>query len=193
MKLLYLHGMRSSPNSAKARLCLERVERLRHGGDRIEWCCPQLPASPKAAMAMVMDLIADWQGHQMAVIGSSLGGFYAHYVAEQKRCGAVLLNPVVSPADLLARHLEAGDSEVIGDSEYCQPAFIDELRALEVPLTMPERYFVILEKGDEVLDWHEASRYYRKCEHKVIEGGDHALTDFADHLDEVFYFIGLGD
>ncbi len=193
MKLLYLHGIKSSPDSAKARMCLARVERLRREGDRIEWCCPQLPPSPREAMALVMDLVADWQGHQMAVIGSSLGGFYAHYLAEHKRCGAVLLNPVVAPADKLASHFDGRDPKTPDDDVYCRPEYVEELRALEVPLTMPERYFVILEKGDEVLDWREAAAYYKKCERKTVAAGDHALSDFADHIDEVFYFIGLGD
>ena len=93
--LLYLHGFRSSPQSAKARQVADRVA-LRHPG--ATWWCPQLPPSPCQAMAMVLDGIAAWPGGRMAVVGSSLGGFYATHVAEARGCKAVLLNPAVDPA-----------------------------------------------------------------------------------------------
>ena len=100
--LLYLHGFRSSPQSMKARLVAEHVRQ--HRPD-IQWWCPQLPPSPREAMDGVMRGIADWPRESMAVIGSSLGGFYATYVAAMTRCRAALLNPAVNPARDLARYI----------------------------------------------------------------------------------------
>lgn len=192
MRLLYLHGFRSSPESFKAQKCLAYVEQLRKKGDRIEWYCPQLPASPKQAMAMVMAHMEHWQGHQMAVIGSSLGGFYASYVAEHKRCGAVLLNPAVDPARSLSRVM-ADEKDLTGEDAYfLQPSFIEEFEALSVPVTMSERYFLIAAKGDEVLDYKEAVKRYKGSEQLILEGSDHRITDFDDYIDDVFEFIGLG-
>lgn len=193
MKLLYLHGFRSTAQSAKAQLCLEHVEKLRRQGDCIEWYCPQLPPSPRQAMSEVMAHIEDWQGHQMGVIGSSLGGFYATYVAEHKRCGAVLLNPVVDPAHEMQTYCEQHRDMPSEDrNTYFQAEFVDELRALEVPVTMPERYFVITAKGDELLDYRKAVRHYRGGEIKVLEGSDHHLSGFSSEIQEVFDFLGLG-
>jgi predicted esterase YcpF (UPF0227 family) len=76
--LLYLHGFRSSPQSAKARQVAARVA-ARHPG--VTWWCPQLPPSPRQAMAEVMAGVAGWPRERMAVVGSSLGGFYATHVA----------------------------------------------------------------------------------------------------------------
>lgn len=193
MKLLYLHGFRSSPQSAKAQKCLAKVEALRQKGDRIDWYCPQLPPSPKEAMAMVMAHIANWQGYQMAIIGSSLGGYYAHYIAEQKRCGAVLLNPAIHPAQALRDALESDDEISEQDRYYLQPQFIAELEALDIPVTMPERYFLIAAKGDELLDYQEAVRCYKGAEQMVLERSDHQLTDFDLYIDDVFEFVGLGE
>ena len=192
MKLLYLHGFRSSPNSMKAQKCLAHVEKLRKMGDRIDWYCPQLPPSPQQAIEMVMQHIESWQGHQMAVIGSSMGGFYATYIAEYKRCGAVLLNPCVAPAIKMQQYIE--DHPVLDESDkkYVQPSFVEEFAALDVPVTMPERYFLILSKDDEELDYREAVKHYAKSEKKLLEKSGHRIDDFDDHIEDIFDFIGLG-
>ena len=93
--LLYLHGFRSSPQSAKARQMAARVA-ADHPG--VTWWCPQLPPSPAEAAALIERGTADWPAERMAVVGSSLGGFYATWMAERTGCKAVLLNPAVDPA-----------------------------------------------------------------------------------------------
>ncbi|MBV8125864.1 MAG: esterase, partial [Paucibacter sp.] len=100
--LLYLHGFRSSPRSAKARIMADWV--ARHRPDLV-FACPQLPPSPREAMALVMDLVQAWPRTGMAAMGSSLGGFYATLVAQRTGCPAVLLNPAVEPARDLAAHI----------------------------------------------------------------------------------------
>lgn len=188
--LLYLHGFRSSPRSAKAQQVAARV-REKHPG--VTWWCPQLPASPRAAMAMVMDGIAGWPARHMAVVGSSLGGFYATHVAETMGCRAVLLNPAVDPARDLARHI--GEQTAWHDPQerfYFEPAFVEELRALQHgPVARPQDYFAIIAKGDEVLDWREMTARYPGARIRLLEGGDHAISDFEAHMDEVFAFLAL--
>ena len=188
--LLYLHGFRSSPQSAKARQVAARVA-AQHPG--VTWWCPQLPPSPREAMAMVMDGIAHWPASTMAVVGSSLGGFYATHVAQVRGCKAVLLNPAVDPARDLSKYI--GEQTAWHDPAerfYFEPRFVDELRALECgPLADPARYFAVIAKGDEVLDWREMTGRYPGVRIKLLEGSDHALSDFDDHIDEVFAFLDL--
>ncbi|HEU5437042.1 MAG TPA: YqiA/YcfP family alpha/beta fold hydrolase, partial [Telluria sp.] len=90
-RVLYLHGFRSSPRSFKARVVSERMAQLGRIGDLI---CPQLPASPKAAIELALKLAGRY-GSELSIIGSSLGGFYATCIAEHLGCRAVLLNPSV--------------------------------------------------------------------------------------------------
>lgn len=187
--LLYLHGFRSSPRSTKARLMARRVA-LEH--PKLQWWCPQLPPSPREAIDMVMKGIADWPRKSMAVVGSSLGGFYATYVAGMTRCRTVLLNPAVHPARDLQLYI--GDQTTWQDPAehfYFRPEYIQELRTMEVgALTRPERVLAIIAKGDEALDWHEMSARYPDSNIKLLEGGDHALSDFEqNHLDDVIDFI----
>ncbi len=188
--LLYLHGFRSSPQSAKARQVAARVA-AHHPG--VTWWCPQLPPSPREAMALVMDGVAGWPAQGMAVVGSSLGGFYATHVAQVRGCRAVLLNPAVDPARDLARYI--GEQTAWHDPSehfYFEPRFVDELRALECgPLVDAARCFAVIAKGDEVLDWREMTGRYPGARIKLLEGSDHALSDFDDHIDEVFAFLDL--
>lgn len=168
------------------------AERVAQHHPDLHWWCPQLPPSPHDAIDMVMKGIAHWPRKSMAVVGSSLGGFYATYVAGMTRCRAVLLNPAVHPARDLTRYI--GDQTVWHDPSehfYFRPEYIHELRAMEVgQLTRPERVFAIIAKGDEALDWHEMSARYPDSNIKLLEGSDHALSDFEKgHLDDVMAFI----
>ena len=188
--LLYLHGFRSSPKSTKARMVAERVA-AQH--PQVTWWCPQLPPSPRAAMALVMDGIAAWPHERMGVIGSSLGGFYATYVAQACDCRAVLLNPAVDPARDLGKYV--GEQMAWHDPDerfFFEPGFVDELRALDAgQLRQPRNFFAVIAKGDEVLDWREMTARYRNCTIRLLEGSDHALSDFDAHIAEVLAFLGL--
>jgi len=188
--LLYLHGFRSSPRSFKAQR-MQALMQQRHPD--VTWCCPQLPPSPKEAMALVADLVAAWPREGMAVVGSSLGGFYATWVAEATGCRAVLLNPAVDPARDLARHI--GEQTAFHDPSqhfFFAPAYVDELRALQRgPVAHPERYFAVIAKGDELLDWREMAGRYPGIRIKLLEGSDHGLSDFDAHLPDVADFLQL--
>lgn len=160
---------------------------------QVQWWCPQLPPSPKDAMSLVMQGIAEWPHDTMAVVGSSLGGFYATAVAELTGCKAVLLNPAVNPARDLAKYI--GEQTSWHDPQahfFFLPEFVDELRAIApASLTQLDRFFAVIAKGDEVLDWQEMTGRYLGARIKLLEGGDHALSDFDDHVDEVLAFMGL--
>jgi len=189
--LLYLHGFRSSPQSAKARQVAAWMH-SRH--PQAVWWCPQLPPSPQEAMQMVAAGIAGWPRDSMAVAGSSLGGFYATHVAETCGCKAVLLNPAVNPARDLARYI--GEQAAWHDPDerfFFEPRFIGELQALaHGRVARPENYLAVIAKGDEVLDWREMTGRYPGAHIRLLEGGDHAISDFESHLPQVMAFLGLG-
>jgi uncharacterized protein len=188
--LLYLHGFRSSPQSTKARTMAALVARAHPG---VTWWCPQLPPSPRQAMQEVMKGIAGWPRERMAVIGSSLGGFYATCVAEATGCRAVLLNPAVEPARDLAHHIGEQVAWHNPDERFFfEPGFVDELRAQQTgPLSAPENYLAVVAKGDEVLDWREMTARYQGASVRLLEGGDHALSDFDMHLSAILDFLDL--
>ena len=191
--LLYLHGFRSSPQSTKARQVAARVH-AQHPA--VTWWCPQLPPSPREAMRMVTEGIASWPRERMAVVGSSLGGYYATWVAGQTGCKAALLNPAVNAPRDLAKYI--GEQTAWHDPAehfFFKAEYVDELRALEAPpladYSRDGRFFAIIAKGDEVLDWREMTGRYPGARIKLLEHSDHALSDFDEHIDELFEFLDL--
>ncbi len=188
--LLYLHGFRSSPQSAKARTMARHVA-THH--PQVHWWCPQLPPSPREALQQVMEGIRDWPRETMAVVGSSLGGFYATAVAERQCCKAVLLNPAVNPARDLAKYIgEQSSWHAPEERFFFQPAFVQELRDLACgDLARPDNYLAVIAKGDEVLDWREMHARYAGANLRIVQGGDHAISDFELHLPAVLGFLNL--
>jgi uncharacterized protein len=188
--LLYLHGFRSSPQSSKARLMAAWVRQHR---PELTWWCPRLPPSPAEAMRMLFDGTVRWPTAQTAVIGSSLGGFYATTFAERLGCRGVLLNPAIEPERDLAKYIGETTAWHSDERFFFRPEFIDELRAIAPgELTQLERYLAVIAKGDEVLSWVEMSARYRGCKIKLLEASDHALSDFdTQHLPDVLAFLGL--
>ena len=187
--VLYLHGFRSSPMSAKARRMAAWVQAERPD---LTWWCPQLPPSPAQALREIEAGITPWPRAQMAVIGSSLGGFYATAIAERHGCPAVLLNPAVDPARDLAKHIGETTAWHSDERFFFAPEFVDELRVVApAAVTDRQRYFAVIAKGDEVLDWREMAARYAGCRVKLLDGGDHALTDFDTHLPDLLHFLKL--
>lgn len=189
--LLYLHGFRSSPRSAKA----QRMARwVSSQGRDLSWHCPQLPPSPAEAMALIEGLIQAIPAGSLAVMGSSLGGFYASCVA-QRRADArvVLLNPAVDPARDLARHIgEHSCWQTPEERFFFRAEYVEELRALQHgPHTAPQRLLAVIAKGDEVLDWREMQARHQDSHIKLLEGSDHGLSDFDDYLHELVEFLQL--
>ena len=189
--LLYLHGFRSSPHSTKAKKVGAWI--AAHRPD-VVWWCPQLAASPAAAMRDVLAGVAAWPDERMGVIGSSLGGFYATAVAETRGCRAVVLNPAVDPARDLAGAVGATTAWHSDEPFDFRPEYVDELRAIAPPARLrdPDRYLAVIATGDEVLSWREMSARYAGCHLRVVDGSDHALSDFDAHLPAVLAFLGLG-
>jgi predicted esterase YcpF (UPF0227 family) len=188
--VLYFHGFRSSPLSTKA---LRVKQALADRDPGLEFCCPQLPPSPREAIGLALAQCAHWAPEETALIGSSLGGFYASVLAEQRGGRAVLLNPAVSPDRDLATMI--GEQTVWQRPEerfFFQPEFIAELCALKpATLTRPERYACVIAKGDEVLDWREMHDRHAGARMLLLEGSDHALTEFDEALAFLLRFLDL--
>jgi predicted esterase YcpF (UPF0227 family) len=187
--LLYLHGFRSSPQSIKARRMAAWVQAH---APRMTWWCPQLPPSPREAIELLIQGVSAWPVKRMALVGSSLGGFYATVLAEHLGCKAGLLNPAIDPARDLARHI--GETRAWHSEErfYFLPEYVDQLRDMTPgELSRLSRYFAVIATGDEVLDWREMSARYRGSHLRIVEGSDHALSDFDTHLPHLLHFLGM--
>lgn len=188
--ILYLHGFRSSPQSFKTSLLASRMQALGRGD---EYVCPQLPASPRAAIGLALEHANKVDPSELTLIGSSLGGYYATWIAEKIGCRAVLLNPAVNAARDLAGQVGVKTQYHSNEPFEFKAEYVDELKALAVDrITQPERYFLLAATGDELLDWREmVAQFSQACQH-VIQGSDHGMSDFDNYVDEVLKFCGVG-
>lgn len=185
--ILYLHGFTSGPQSHKAQALGARM-RARGLGDRL--LSPQLPAAPKDAIALAADLI---RRHAVTtVIGSSLGGYYATYLAETFDLTGVLVNPAVVAHLSLQQYVGPQRWLYTGESFEFTLEHVEQLRAIEVPvLSKPERFWLLVEQGDETLDYRDAVRRYAGARQTVLAGGDHSFSRWNDVIDPIIEFADL--
>lgn len=185
---IYLHGFNSSPASFKAHLLGEYLQGLGRGA---EFIAPLLHHRPAQAVASVERALSGQALERVTLIGSSLGGHYATWVAERFGVRAVLVNPAIRPQKLLAGYLGAQTNPYTGEHYELTQAHLDEWDALEVSrITRPERYLLIVALGDEVLDSRIAMEKYRDAAQIVHPGGDHGFAEFARYLEQVVGFGG---
>jgi predicted esterase YcpF (UPF0227 family) len=185
--ILYLHGFTSGPQSHKAQAL---GARMRERGLGEKFVCPQLPASPRAAIALAESLIA--RHGVTTVVGSSLGGYYATYLAETFDLKAVLVNPAVVAHLSLQKYIGPQRWLYTGETFDFGLEHIEELRAIAVPvLKQPQRFWLLAEEGDETLDYRHAVSRYAGARQTVLPGGDHSFTRWNDYLDPIIAFAGL--
>ena len=192
--LIYLHGFRSSPASIKAQQFVHAVAAL-PAAARPRLSVPALSMAPAAALAGV----AAWIEREvrspaggLTLVGSSLGGYYATFLAERYGVRAALINPAVRPYDDLQQYVGTQLNLYTGEPFEVTAAHFAELSALAVPrITRPERYLLLVQSGDEVLDYREAVAFYGGAWQYVQGGGDHAFQDFEAQIPVILRFAGL--
>ena len=183
--IVYLHGFNSSPQSHKAQV-LKRCMEDRGLGH--EYACPALPVSANAALA-VIERTVKGRG-PVCYLGSSLGGFYATYRVEKHGGTAVLVNPAIDPHLGLRAYLGPQKNLYTGEPYELGENHLEEWRAAYVPNLNPSRYLLLVETGDEVLDYRRAVERYAGAVQVVVPGGDHSLQSFSKHLPRILKFAG---
>lgn len=190
--LLYIHGFLSSPRSHKA----QQVEAwLKHNRPDISYACPALTAYPDQAIASleasVGKAIAQHPPQPVYLLGSSLGAYYATYLAEKYELPAVLVNPAVAPYRLIDEYLHKDLKNYHSEERYrLHNEDIERLRSLETDrLQYPSNFWLMVQTGDETLDYRDAVDKYRGCRQLVEEGGDHSFQQFERWLPDILKFF----
>lgn len=185
--ILYIHGLNSSPSSLKASQLTRAMARL----GRAE--CLRVPAlhhHPRQAIAQLEALIGEL-GRPL-LVGSSLGGYYATFLAERHGLPALLINPAVRPHLRFAGYLGPQKNYYSDETWELTHDHIAALAELDVaPPHDPQRYQVWLQTGDETLDYRDAQAYYRGCAQRIQAGGDHGFQGFAERLPMLFAFANI--
>ena len=184
--IVYLHGFNSSPASSKARQLGEYMASL---GRFDDYFCPLLANSPGEAIAQIERALLARPTETVTLVGSSLGGFYATYLAEKYGWKAVLVNPAVHVHRLLRKVLGPQTNWYTGERWVLTEAHLAELEALDLAqISQPSRYLLLLQTADEVLDYRDAVSYYAGAQQCVEAGGDHGFSGFERYLSTILDF-----
>ena len=186
-KLIYLHGFNSSPQSHKA-LLVKQYMLEKHCADAL--LCPQIPVIPDEARVFLEQLVEEaLKDYSVSFVGSSLGGYYATYLAEKYSAKAVLVNPSVKPYETLAAYLGENTFYFEDGSWDFNESHIQQLKAMDVEkISVPNRYLVLLQTGDETLDYRQAELKYKKARCIIEQGGDHGFTGFERYIPQLIQF-----
>ena len=189
--LLYIHGFLSSPLSFKAQQAARWLSSVHPD---IAFYCPQLPPYPAQTQYQLEQLVESLLPQPVYVMGSSLGGFWATWLAEKYNLKAVLINPAVRPQDFMPAYLEVDLKSYHTDDSYrLHAGHITEIIAADIPITRPANYWLLLQTGDETLDYRQAVQKYAGCKQTIEEGGDHAFQGFERYLDDCITFFQQTD
>jgi predicted esterase YcpF (UPF0227 family) len=182
--LIYLHGFLSSPLSQKAQ---DTADWMAQQGLAAHYLCPSIPMEPQAAEQMLADLLAPLHG-DFCLIGSSLGGFFATWAVEQFGGRAVLINPAVRPYALINQYLGEQMNYQTGEIHFIDASFADKLCQLERKPSDASRYWLLVQTGDEVLDYRDAVQWYAGSQQTIVPDGDHSFIGYAEYLPKIWAF-----
>ncbi len=187
--LLYIHGFLSSSRSEKA---LDTSAWLEQQDLPVAFACPTLSNNPRRARAQLVELIESRDGEAVGLVGSSLGGFYATWLSQADGLHAVLVNPAVRPQDHLDAYLGPNHNPYTGENFEVDEDFLQALAEIEIdPLPAPEKLMVMVQTGDETLDYRQALDKYAASRQIVENGGDHRFQNYARHLPTIMEFLRL--
>lgn len=184
--IIYIHGFNSSSGSGKAR---ELEAWLAARGRGAEFACPDLPHRPAAAITLLSELISALPSAQVKLIGSSLGGFYAAWLADRFDVKAALINPAVHVQNALKSALGPQKNYHTGAEYLFTQQHLDEFAVLDKPAPLrPRNLLLLVETGDEVLDYRAAVNYYAASRQIVVPGGDHGFQSFPQYIETILEF-----
>lgn len=186
--LIYLHGFGSSPLSVKSKLLASYLQQL--GLERYYYA-PFLPPAPQQIMPQLEQFIQQQQ-QQVILIGSSLGGFFASYLAERYQLKAVLINPAISPWRVINSYL--GPYYCYYDQTTYEITLEHGIYLQQLAITQPsiaKNFLLLLQEGDEVLDYREALAKFSAAQHIIQPGGSHTFENFASVIPSILEFAGI--
>lgn len=183
--IIYIHGFLGSPQSLKARQVVAWA-RASHPELRVH--VPELPIDPVPALALLEDTLAACVTTP-GLIGSSLGGFYANILAARHGLRAALVNPAVHPHRVMSQYMGLQRNHYTHLVSLVTPGHFRWLEHMEAPPPYPERLLVLLETGDETLDYRLAEQFYADSHLEITPGGSHAYEGFVDRLPAILEFL----
>ncbi|WP_105102145.1 YqiA/YcfP family alpha/beta fold hydrolase [Microbulbifer pacificus] len=191
--LIYLHGFLSSPQSFKCQLLKDWLQQSR---PHVVFCAPQISPNPGEAALALGRMLEDFRSNHrgpIGLVGSSMGGFWCTWLAEQHGLPAVVINPAIKPSRFMPGYVNQDLKPYSGEMHTyrLQTADVDNMRQLEasIPSDLQGRYWLLAQRGDETLDCRDAEQFYTGQQQTIEDGGDHSFQGFARYTEALVDFL----
>lgn len=182
-----MHGFLSSPQSVKAQQTISYCSEI---GLEDAYTFPMMRNGPAQTIDELCQLIEGKDTDDIVLMGSSLGGFYATYLSQKYGLPAVLINPAVRPFELWEKHIGEHRNYYTDEVHTVSREHIDELQQIDVKtLEQPENFLVLVQTGDETLDYTQAVEKFTATNCIVREGGNHSYENYLAELPLIFEFL----
>ena len=182
---IFIHGFGSSGQGGKAQLFRDYFKSI----DR-PFIAPSLSYVPKLAISTLEELIESYD--EVTLIGSSLGGYYSLYLSEKYGVKTVLINPATKSAKTLKRAISLkGYAPNFYDNssfEWCE-SHLEMLNEYQMDNIKSDRYLLLVQKGDDVLDYRDAISKVPNATMVVEEGGTHQFESIDKHFERIIEFL----
>ncbi|MDT8338344.1 MAG: YqiA/YcfP family alpha/beta fold hydrolase [Sulfurimonas sp.] len=185
---IYIHGFGGSGCGVKAELF-----RIYFKSINQPFIAPSLSYVPHLVIKTLEEIVES-DGGNVNLIGSSLGGFYAIYLAQKYGLKAVLINPSINPDETLKKVLGMAPNFYDNSSFEWRESHLEMLKEYRVEAKKRDNFFVLLQKGDELLDYREAVNSLPYAKFAIEEGGSHSFENIEKYFDDIkWYLIGCGN
>ena len=186
--VLFVHGFNSSPLSIKAQLTKQYLEQYYPS---VKFHCPQLATTPKNAIKQLEHYVKSAPNEKWALIGSSLGGYFSTFLSEVYNLKAVLINPAIKPYELLSDYIGEQINPYTQEVYSIEYSYIQDLVALEKQYIVKNNYMVMVQTGDEVLNYQQAVDKFNNSLVIVQSGGNHSFEHYESMLPKIAEFLEL--
>mgnify|MGYP001291599718 FL=1 len=186
--ILYFHGFKSSSDSGKAQEFKKFIE---NNTSQTKIIVPDLEDDFKEAHKQIKTLI-DKSNPNILYMGSSLGGYYALYFAQLYKSKSVLINTSIPPLYDFEIHLGKNENYATGNKFTISKDDISYIRSLHhKKILEPKNNLILLESGDEILNYVESSSYFRGSYIDIFYGGNHSYTSIKEKFTKIKDFFDL--
>ena len=177
---LYIHGFRSVGSCHKGSILK---------GFAPDTLLPNLPYVPRLAINFLEELILENKAKNLCLVGSSLGGFYAMYLAEKYQLKAILINPAIDAVNALYLAIGKMDNAKLCESFLWTLDLVEDLRNFQIKTLTKDLYFVLLQKGDKILDYSITRDFFKDSKILIEEGGSHQFEAFETKKELLLDFM----
>ena len=186
--ILYFHGFKSSSDSTKAKDLHKFISKRTKNTILIT---PNIHDSFHDAHDQIINLIESNQPN-ISFMGSSLGGYYASFFSQKFNKKAVLINPAIPPLKDFEMHLGKNKNYSNGNKFIITKNDIDYIRSLSYKkILKPKNLMILLESGDEILNYNDASSYFSGSHIDILYGGDHSYSSFKVKFNKIQDFLKI--